>query len=71
LKSREHGWEFFERAIAYFMKASRSTGLEQLLWNIITMEALLGENKKGGNKIFKGRINRILRNNNIKKKRER
>jgi hypothetical protein len=66
LKPREYGWEFFERAIAYFMKASRSTGLEQLLWNIITMEALLGENKKGGNKIFKGRITRILRNNNIK-----
>ena len=67
LKPREYGWEFFERAIAYFMKASQSTGLEQLLWHIITMEALLGENKTGGNRIFKGRINRILRNNNIKK----
>ena len=62
LKPQRLGWDFLERALAYFMKASRSMGLEQLLWHIITMEALLGESKnsKGANERFKNRINMTL-----------
>jgi hypothetical protein len=69
LKPKQYGWEFLERALTYFMKASRSTGLEQLLWHIVTMEVLLGETKatKNPNAQFKQRINKILRNKSIKK----
>ena len=69
LKPKEYRWEFVERGLAYFVKASRSTGLEQLLWNIVTMEAMLGESKatKNASAKFKQRINMILRNKSIKK----
>ena len=69
LKPKEYGWEFLERGLAYFMKASRSTRLEQLLWHIVTMEVLLGESeaKASASAQFKQRINRILRNKSFKK----
>jgi hypothetical protein len=69
LEPKEYGWDFLERALAYFMKASRSTGLEQLLWHIVTMEVLLGETKATVNASnqFKQRINKIFRNKSIKK----
>ncbi|HXH10049.1 MAG TPA: hypothetical protein VNP04_09865 [Alphaproteobacteria bacterium] len=69
LEPKEYGWGFLERALAYFMKASRSTGLEQLLWHIVTMEVLLGETKTTGNASnqFKQRVNKIFRNKSIKK----
>jgi hypothetical protein len=69
LKPQTLGWDFLERALAYFMKASHSMGLEQLLWHIITMEALLGEseNSKGANNRFKNRINMTLGKKNRSK----
>jgi len=45
LKPKEYGWEFLERALAYFTKALQSTGEEQLLWHTTVLDALLGENK--------------------------
>jgi Apea-like HEPN len=47
VKPQECGWEFLEVAMGYFMKAFRSSGLEQLLWNITVIESLLGEDSVG------------------------
>ena len=38
---------FFDIALGYFIKAFFSDGLEQLLWHISTVEALLGEKADG------------------------
>ena len=57
LKPKQYGWEFLERALAYFMKALQSTGEERLLWDMTALDALLGENKS---KILAKRIGVIL-----------
>jgi hypothetical protein len=36
-------WNFLDRAVSYLIKAFFSHGLEQLLWNITVLEALVGE----------------------------
>lgn len=59
LKPKQYGWEFLERALAYFMKALHSTGEEQLLWHITTLDVLLGENKSD---LLARRIGAILGN---------
>ena len=40
----ENDWKFIEVALGFFVKAFFTEGLEQLLWHITTVEALLGEN---------------------------
>jgi hypothetical protein len=40
-------WRFFETALNFFVKAFFADGLEQLLWHITTIEALLGEDSAG------------------------
>lgn len=40
-------WHFIEIAWGYFIKAYFADGLEQLLWHITTLEALLGEKRRG------------------------
>ena len=46
LDFEKSGWHFFETALDMFVKAFFAEGLEQLLWHITTIEALLGENDK-------------------------
>lgn len=53
-------WAFIEIALGYFVKAFFSQGLEQLLWHITTIEALVGENKPGNTKLMAKRVAAIL-----------
>lgn len=43
----EQGWKFLEIALGFLVKAFFADGLEQLLWHITALEALLGENAEG------------------------
>src|SRR5205823_5091012 len=47
LKLDEHGWQFVSVAAGYIVKAFFAQGIEQLLWHITTLEALLGEKAEG------------------------
>jgi hypothetical protein len=56
-------WPFINTALEYLTKAfftnSNKNALEQLLWHIISIEALVGENKEGLTKRLKNRLTRI------------
>lgn len=43
----EHGWQFVSVAGGYLTKAFFAEGMEQLLWHITALEALLGEKGDG------------------------
>jgi len=43
----ENGWQFLNLSLDFFIKGFFSNGLEQLLWNIISIEALLGGENGG------------------------
>jgi hypothetical protein len=60
LKPQALGWEFLEIGLAYYMKALQSTGLEQLLWHMTALEALLGERGEGITERLARRISMIL-----------
>ena len=47
LQIEEHDWEFVSVATGYLVKAFFTEGIEQLLWHITTLEALLGEKGEG------------------------
>lgn len=47
VKRNASAWPFFERALGFLVKAFFTYDLEQLLWHIAALEALLGENKEG------------------------
>lgn len=57
-------WEFLDTALGYFVKAfftdSFERGVEQLLWNITALEALLGEKNKDLTESIARRISIIL-----------
>ncbi len=57
-------WEFLDIALGYFLKAfftdSFEKGLEQLLWNITALEALLGEKNNDLTESLARRISTIL-----------
>ena len=53
-------WEFFERARSYLLKGFFADGLEQLLWHITTVDALLGEDRPGATKHLARRVAAIL-----------
>jgi hypothetical protein len=53
-------WTFIEIALGYFVKAFFSEGLEQLLWHITTIEALVGENKRNNTESMAKRLASIL-----------
>jgi len=54
-------WDFIEIALGYFTKAFfTQPGLEQLLWHVIVLEALLGEEGKGITERLAKRIGLIL-----------
>jgi hypothetical protein len=60
LKDKKNDWLFFDVALENFIKAFSSEGLEQLLWHITTLEALLGENKSGITDLLARRVASIL-----------
>jgi len=47
LRIDENGWHFLNLSLDFYLKGFFSNGLEQLLWNITSIEALLG-GKDGG-----------------------
>jgi len=64
MRSLEKGsdsWSFLEIALGYFMKAFLvPPNLEQLLWHIVVLEALLGEGPEGVTERLARRIGLIL-----------
>lgn len=61
LRVKQNGWEFLEVGLGYFIKAFfTKEGLEQMLWHITTMEALLGEKGEGVTERLTRRIASIL-----------
>jgi hypothetical protein len=60
LDFEKSGWHFFEIALNMFVKAFFTDGLEQLLWHITTIEALLGEEATGLTEKLARRIASIL-----------
>jgi hypothetical protein len=61
LRAQQNDWQFVETALDYFIKAFFTPGLEQLLWHITTLEALLAE--KGVTERLARRIVLILEKN--------
>lgn len=61
LRTNEYGWQFVEVALGYFTKAFFTDNrLEQMLWYITCMEALLGESGAGVTDRLARRIGSIL-----------
>jgi Apea-like HEPN len=60
VRIKEHGWDFIEVALNYLLKAFFAHGLDQLLWHITVVEALVGENKEALLDRLKGRVGRSL-----------
>ena len=61
LATQSIDWQFFERARSYLLKGFFADGLEQLLWHITTVDALLGEDAPGaGTKRLARRVAAIL-----------
>jgi uncharacterized membrane protein YwzB len=46
IRMEQDKWEFVDIALGYFVKAFFSKGLEELLWHITAIEALLGEKRE-------------------------
>ena len=61
-------WQFLEIGLAYYMKALQSTGLEQLLWHITALEALLGEKGERITERLARRISMILKTTKAERK---
>jgi len=59
-QSQSVAWKFFERAGSYLLKGFFADGLEQLLWHITTVDALLGEDAPGATKRLPRRVAAIL-----------
>jgi hypothetical protein len=69
LRVTENRWEFLDIAWGYFIKAFFSpSNLEQLLWHIVALEALLGERRQGVSSRIPRRIASILGRNEEDKK---
>ena len=64
----QNEWQFLEIALGYFVKAFFAEGLEQLLWHIVVLEALLGEKGEGVTERLARRISSILGRNDKERK---
>ncbi len=60
VRAKKVDWPFMEVALGFLVKAFFSKGLEQLLWNITVLEALLGEKGQGVEGRLARRIASIL-----------
>jgi hypothetical protein len=62
-------WKFYENALGFLVKAFFSGGLEQLLWHITVIEALLGQKVESGlTNLLKKRVGTILGENAVDQK---
>ena len=62
-KAEDPEWRFASTALNFLEKAFLSSGAEQLLWHITTIEALVGENVDAGlTRLLKTRVGRALGN---------
>lgn len=69
LRINEYNWEFIDIALGYFTKAFFATpGLEQMLWYIAALEALLSEEGEGITGKLANRISLILGKNQNRRK---
>ena len=59
----EDRWPFVSKSLGFFTKAFFANGLEQLLWHISSIEALLGEKGEGITKRLAVRVGIILGGN--------
>lgn len=59
LKTEQYNWKFHVLALDFFIKAFFSNGIEQLLWHIISIEALLGQ-EESSTKNITNRIGSLL-----------
>jgi len=63
LEDKPDTWKFIDHSIGYLVKAFFSTDLDQLLWHIIVLEALVGERAdrfEGLSELISSRISYIL-----------
>jgi hypothetical protein len=60
LRIHENKWEFFDIALGYLAKAFFAEDLEQLLWHITALEALVGEKGYGATERLRNRLASIL-----------
>jgi len=68
LRSDQEAWPFLEAALNYFLKAFFSEGLEQLLWHITVIEAILGDRDPGLTSRLRKRLALILAETDNKRK---
>jgi hypothetical protein len=60
VRPHSSAWPFFARAQGFLMKAFFTSELEQLLWHMAALEALLGENRTGVTERLAQRIGIIV-----------
>lgn len=62
-----HPWHFFEIAMTYFVRAFRTEGLDQLIWHMVALEALVGGEPV--RRTLRHRLSAILASNTQDRKR--
>jgi len=60
LETSSHPWKSLDLALHFLMKGFFAEGMEQILWHITSLEALLGQKGEGLRKPLAGRIASIL-----------
>lgn len=68
LKLHSEAWNLVDSALGFFLKAFFTKGIEQLLWHITALEALLIERGEPITKSLANRVSVILGNTNAEKK---
>jgi hypothetical protein len=61
-------WRFALTALGFLTKAMRTRGLEQLLWHITAIEAVLGQKSEGLTRLLKRRVGEIFGGTDNEKK---
>ena len=69
IEDDQNKWQFLEIALTSMVKAFLTEGLEQLLWHMISLEALLGEKGEGITVRLARRISNILGRNESERER--
>jgi len=60
------GWKFVERAFDYLGKAFFASELDELLWHMVALEALFGEDKSKIRELIQNRLSKIFEEKYIK-----
>lgn len=60
VKKNQKKWAYLEVAVGFLVKAFFADGLQQLLWHITVLEALLGEDKKDLTELLSNRLAKVL-----------